>query len=219
MATSHLSIVSTCHNLNCLTCLSSWKVKSFFLCKTRTTLFTVALHMAISLSTTLQFLTLNSSKSTLTSILTIPTTRYQFSTITMNLCTTKSEPVTTSSASSSSMHHVPEQDSNEMERIFNQTFQRYSSNNTKRSGKGTAIVWFRNDLRVLDNEALYKAWISSQTLLPVYCIDPRLFATTHYFGFPKTGGTLFPAYILLCCYWYHIRHWHVNTVIVLKSSL
>ncbi|GAU28195.1 hypothetical protein TSUD_313540 [Trifolium subterraneum] len=106
----------------------------------------------------------------------------------MNLCTTKTEPVTTSSSSSSSMQYVPEQDSNKMERVFNQTFQRYSSNNTKRTGKGTAIVWFRNDLRVLDNEALYKAWISSQTLLPVYCIDPRLFATTHYFGFPKTGA-------------------------------
>lgn len=151
-------------------------------------------HMAISLyNTTLPLLSLNSSKSTLTSILTNPTTRYHFPIIAMNLCTTKSEPVTTSSASSSSssMQHVPEQDSNEMERVANQTFQRYSSNNTKRSSKGTAIVWFRNDLRVLDNEALYKAWLSSQTLLPVYCIDPRLFATTYHFGFPKTGGIFF----------------------------
>lgn len=89
------------------------------------------------------------------------------------------------------MQHVPELDSNEMERVANQTFQRYTSNNTKRSGKGTAIVWFRNDLRVLDNETLYKAWLSSQTLLPVYCIDPRLFATTYHFGFPKTGGIFF----------------------------
>jgi len=161
--------------------------------------------MAISLyNTTLPFLslttttTLNSSKSTLTSFLTItnPATRFQFPTIAMNLCTTKSEPVTTSSASSSSMQHVPELNSNEMERVANQTFQRYTSNNTKRSGKGTAIVWFRNDLRVLDNETLYKAWLSSQTLLPVYCIDPRLFATTYHFGFPKTGGIFFFRYRL-----------------------
>lgn len=51
-----------------------------------------------------------------------------------------------------------------------------------------AIVWFRSDLRILDNEALIKAWLSSQALLPVYCVDPRLFtSSTHYFGFPKTG--------------------------------
>ncbi|KAF7830199.1 cryptochrome DASH, chloroplastic/mitochondrial [Senna tora] len=62
------------------------------------------------------------------------------------------------------------------------------SSNTKRSGKGTAIVWFRNDLRMLDNEALYKAWFVSETVLPVYCIDPRLFGTTYHFGFPKTGA-------------------------------
>jgi len=148
--------------------------------------------MAISLyNTTLPFLSL-------TSFLTItnPTTRFQFPTIAMNLCT-KSQPVTTSSASSSSMQHVPELDFNEMERVTNQTFQRYTSNSTKRSGKGTAIVWFRNDLRVLDNETLYKAWLSSQTLLPVYCIDPRLFATTYHFGFPKTGGIFFFLYCLL----------------------
>ncbi|KAG2400213.1 Cryptochrome protein [Vigna angularis] len=69
------------------------------------------------------------------------------------------------------------------------SFQKSSSSSTyERSGKGTAIVWFRNDLRVLDNEALYKAWLSSETVLPVYCVDPRLFATTYHFGFPKTGA-------------------------------
>ncbi|XP_004501253.1 cryptochrome DASH, chloroplastic/mitochondrial [Cicer arietinum] len=144
--------------------------------------------MAIFLfTTTLPFLslpttTLNSSKSTLTSILTNPTTLHHFPAIAMNLCTT------TSAASCSSMQHVPEQDSNQTERVANLIFQRYTSNNTNRSGKGTAIVWFRNDLRVLDNEALYKAWLSSQTILPVYCVDPRLFATTYHFGFPKTGA-------------------------------
>ena len=77
-----------------------------------------------------------------------------------------------------------------MDRVADQTFRRYASNAAKRGGRGTAIVWFRNDLRVLDNEALYKAWVSSETVLPVYCVDPRLFATTYHFGFPKTGGIL-----------------------------
>lgn len=75
-----------------------------------------------------------------------------------------------------------------MDKICNATFQRYSSFSSKRNGSGVGIVWFRNDLRVLDNEALYSAWMSSQAVLPVYCVDPRLFGTTHYFGFPKTGA-------------------------------
>ncbi|KAF8389445.1 hypothetical protein HHK36_026140 [Tetracentron sinense] len=83
---------------------------------------------------------------------------------------------------------VPGLDSNEIDRITDETFQRYSSSNIKKNGTGIAIVWFRNDLRVLDNEALYRAWTSSEAILPVYCVDPRLFATTHYFGFPKTGA-------------------------------
>jgi hypothetical protein len=56
-------------------------------------------------------------------------------------------------------------------------------------GGGVAIVWFRNDLRVLDNEAVVRAWAASDAVLPVYCVDPRISAgSTHYFGFPKTGG-------------------------------
>lgn len=50
-------------------------------------------------------------------------------------------------------------------------------------------MWFRNDLRILDNEALFNAWISSSSILPVYCFDPRIFSSdTHLFSFPKTGG-------------------------------
>lgn len=50
-------------------------------------------------------------------------------------------------------------------------------------------MWFRNDLRVLDNEALFNAWISSSSILPVYCFDPRIFSSdTHLFSFPKTGA-------------------------------
>lgn len=95
------------------------------------------------------------------------------------------------SQTSAPVYKVPGLDPEEMDRVAYQTFQRYSSSSVKRNGKGVAVVWFRNDLRVLDNEALYKAWISSQEVLAVYCVDPRLFGSTHYFGFPKTGGTNF----------------------------
>ncbi|XP_021834803.1 cryptochrome DASH, chloroplastic/mitochondrial [Prunus avium] len=90
---------------------------------------------------------------------------------------------------SAPVYKVPGLDPEEMDRVADQTFQRYSSSSVKRNGKGVAVVWFRNDLRVLDNEALYKAWVSSQELLAVYCVDPRLFGSTHYFGFPKTGAS------------------------------
>jgi deoxyribodipyrimidine photo-lyase len=49
-----------------------------------------------------------------------------------------------------------------------------------------AIVWFRNDLRVHDNENLVKAIQSAEEVLPVYCFDPRMFAKTE-LGFQKTG--------------------------------
>lgn len=87
------------------------------------------------------------------------------------------------------LHQVPGFGSEEMERVAEQTLARYTFDGA-RKGKGVAIVWFRNDLRILDNEVLYKAWASSEVVLPVYCVDPRLFGTTHSFGFPKTGGTL-----------------------------
>ncbi|KAH0708035.1 hypothetical protein KY284_009462 [Solanum tuberosum] len=87
------------------------------------------------------------------------------------------------------VQNVPGLTPEEMERVCEQTFQRYESGGLgKRKGKGVAIVWFRNDLRVLDNEALLRAWVSSEAILPVYCVDPRLFGTTHYFGLPKTGA-------------------------------
>ncbi|KHG11724.1 Cryptochrome DASH, chloroplastic/mitochondrial [Gossypium arboreum] len=97
----------------------------------------------------------------------------------------KSQP---QSVASSAVYQVPGLDSHEMDSTADKTFERYLSNTAKRNGKGVSIVWFRNDLRVLDNEALFKAWVSSQAVLPVYCIDPRLFQTTYYFGFPKTGA-------------------------------
>jgi deoxyribodipyrimidine photo-lyase len=97
-----------------------------------------------------------------------------------------------SASSAATIHQVPGLDPDKVDRIADQTFQRYSSSSprTGRGGLGTTVVWFRNDLRVLDNEALYKAWVSSEMVLLVYCVDPRLFGTTYYFGFPKTGGTV-----------------------------
>jgi deoxyribodipyrimidine photo-lyase len=49
------------------------------------------------------------------------------------------------------------------------------------------IVWFRNDLRLHDQEALYKAALKTTQLIPVYCLDPRQFGNTS-LGFPKTGA-------------------------------
>jgi deoxyribodipyrimidine photo-lyase len=52
-----------------------------------------------------------------------------------------------------------------------------------------AIVWFRNDLRLHDNEALVEAIKNAEEIIPIYIFDPRVFSgqTTH-FGFPKTGS-------------------------------
>lgn len=38
------------------------------------------------------------------------------------------------------------------------------------------LVWFKNDLRVHDNEVLTRANEQSTTLLPVYIFDPRDFS-------------------------------------------
>lgn len=67
-------------------------------------------------------------------------------------------------------------------------FKDVSGQRSRRAGNGTSVVWFRNDLRVADNEALLRAWQSSSVVLPVYVLDPRLFGSTHVFKFPKTGG-------------------------------
>uniref|UniRef100_A0A0C9RMT8 TSA: Wollemia nobilis Ref_Wollemi_Transcript_10191_2140 transcribed RNA sequence n=1 Tax=Wollemia nobilis TaxID=56998 RepID=A0A0C9RMT8_9CONI len=49
-----------------------------------------------------------------------------------------------------------------------------------------AVVWFRNDLRVRDNEALTRANEESVSVLPVYCFDPRDYGKSSS-GFDKTG--------------------------------
>lgn len=49
----------------------------------------------------------------------------------------------------------------------------------------TALVWFRNDLRVKDNISLANAINSSKRVIGVYCFDPRHFELSN-FGFKKT---------------------------------
>ncbi|KAI5075045.1 hypothetical protein GOP47_0011006 [Adiantum capillus-veneris] len=49
-----------------------------------------------------------------------------------------------------------------------------------------SIVWFRNDLRCHDNEALAAATKESVSVLPVYCFDPRDYGKSSA-GFDKTG--------------------------------
>lgn len=48
------------------------------------------------------------------------------------------------------------------------------------------LLWFRNDLRIHDNEALAKAAEKTPNVIPVYIFDPRIFKE-HELGFPKTG--------------------------------
>ncbi|SEN00348.1 deoxyribodipyrimidine photo-lyase [bacterium A37T11] len=52
--------------------------------------------------------------------------------------------------------------------------------------KRTILVWFRNDLRVRDNEILYQAAQRADEVVPVYCFDPRHYAEAPYGG-QKTG--------------------------------
>ncbi len=42
------------------------------------------------------------------------------------------------------------------------------------------LVWFRNDLRLHDNEMLVEAIAKSDEILPVFCFDPRQFELTCY---------------------------------------
>jgi len=48
------------------------------------------------------------------------------------------------------------------------------------------LIWFRNDLRLHDNEALTAAIRKADEVIPYYCFDTRQFTNTPY-GFPKTG--------------------------------
>src|SRR5687768_11039898 len=49
------------------------------------------------------------------------------------------------------------------------------------------LVWFRNDLRLHDNEMLVEAIAKSDCILPIYFFDPRHFESTS-FETEKTGA-------------------------------
>ncbi len=51
----------------------------------------------------------------------------------------------------------------------------------------TILVWFRNDLRIHDNEILLEAVRKADKVLPVYCFDPFYFKK-NLSGNPKTGS-------------------------------
>lgn len=53
--------------------------------------------------------------------------------------------------------------------------------------KRRAIVWFRQDLRLHDNEAIVTALRMADEIIPVYVFDERVFKGQMRFGFPKTG--------------------------------
>ncbi|MFY0672199.1 MAG: DASH family cryptochrome [Bacteroidia bacterium] len=51
----------------------------------------------------------------------------------------------------------------------------------------TALVWFRNDLRIRDNAVLAKAVENHEFVIPIYIFDDNYFGKTA-FGFAKTGS-------------------------------
>lgn len=53
--------------------------------------------------------------------------------------------------------------------------------------KRRAIVWFRQDLRISDNEALSDALAQAFEVIPVYVFDVRVFRGSTAYGYPKTG--------------------------------
>ena len=52
--------------------------------------------------------------------------------------------------------------------------------------KKVILVWFRNDLRIHDNEILLEAVTKGNIVIPVYFFDPRYF-TANKFGHQNTG--------------------------------
>jgi len=54
--------------------------------------------------------------------------------------------------------------------------------------KRRALIWFRQDLRLHDNEAVTTALRLADEVVPVYVFDDRIFKGRTRFGFPKTGN-------------------------------
>lgn len=52
--------------------------------------------------------------------------------------------------------------------------------------KHRGLLWFRQDLRLHDNEALRDGVLDVEELIPVYVFDERLYETTTRYGFRKT---------------------------------
>ncbi len=50
-----------------------------------------------------------------------------------------------------------------------------------------ALIWFRNDLRLHDNEALHAAYDNYDKVVPVYVFDDRIYRGQTEYGFAKTG--------------------------------
>ncbi|MFD2561078.1 DASH family cryptochrome [Aquimarina rubra] len=50
----------------------------------------------------------------------------------------------------------------------------------------TGLIWFRNDVRITDNNSLYKATSENDKVIAAFFFDPRLFEKNR-FGFEKTG--------------------------------
>ena len=55
----------------------------------------------------------------------------------------------------------------------------------QKTEKQTGLVWFRNDLRIQDQQSLKEAIIDNQRVIACYCFDPRHFEVGR-FGFKKT---------------------------------
>ncbi|MGB3143473.1 MAG: DASH family cryptochrome [Maribacter sp.] len=53
-----------------------------------------------------------------------------------------------------------------------------------------ALLWFKNDLRLHDNESLIKAISSGKQIIPIYCFDPQHYRELKY-GFPKCDSVRF----------------------------
>jgi deoxyribodipyrimidine photo-lyase len=53
--------------------------------------------------------------------------------------------------------------------------------------ENNVLVWFRNDLRLHDNEALFNAINTQKPVLAIYVFDENQYKNTH-LGFPKTGS-------------------------------
>jgi hypothetical protein len=62
-----------------------------------------------------------------------------------------------------------------------------SNSSTGGALRKAGIVWFRNDLRLHDHEALSKAQSECTSILPVFCFDPREYGCVKKTKYNKTG--------------------------------